>query len=151
MSAINYTGIQDALEALLLADTRTNVAKIFVESEPQFDLMGAQQVIAVFLTGRTAPAGEQVLSQGKRTRMLLKMPIWVIAFSIDSYRRACELRNTLLGNLELVLMDNKTIGGTVATSWLEGGDMVSAHDGQGGMWTAGAESLLVAEVSAVNT
>lgn len=151
MAAIDYTGVANAIEAILKADSRTNPARIFVEEEPQFAIMDSQQVIAVFLDSRQAPAGQQVLSQGKRTRMLLRMPIWVLAFSLEGYRRACELRNTVLGNLELVMMDNKTLSGTVATSWLEGGDMISARDSSGSTWVAGAESVLTAEVSAINT
>jgi len=148
---VAYTTIQNALETILKADARTNVARIFVEEEPQFDIMDSQQVIAVFMERRVAGPKDQQLGLAKRTRYHLTITIWVLAFSIESYRTACDLRNTLLDNLELTLMDNRTISNTVTTSWLEGGVMISAKDPQKGVFTAAAETILTAEVSAVNT
>ncbi len=148
MAAINYTGIQDAIEAILKADVRTNAARVFVEEEPEFGLMDAQQVIAVYLEERVTPEKSEYIALGKKVRLHLKIPIWVAAFSTETYRRACELRNSLLGNLELVLMDNATLSGTVESSWLNGGAIISAKSAQSGIWMAGAETILIADVTA---
>ncbi len=79
----------------------------------------------------------------------MRIPIWAFALNLESYRRACELRNTLVANLELVLMENRTFNDAVSTSWLEGGDMISARDANSQVFVAGAETVLVAQVSAV--
>ena len=151
MAAVDYAGIRDQLKTILEGDTRTSNARIFVEEEPQFGLSDAQNIIAVFMDSRSAPPTDQSLAAGKRTRYFLRMSLWVVVFSLDSYKAACDLRDTLLGNLELVLMANRTIGDKVASSWLEGGDMVSAREPSNQAFVAAAETVLVAEVSAINT
>ena len=151
MSAVDYTGIQNALETALTEDVRTNAARIYVEEEPQFGLMDAERVVAVFLEGRSAPAREQGLNMGKRTRFHLRASAWVFAFSLESFRKSCEARNDLLGAVEQVLMDNRTLGDKIATLWLEGGAMFSARaGGNTGPFVAGAEVSFTMEVQAIN-
>ncbi|MDZ4347913.1 MAG: hypothetical protein U1E51_36360 [Candidatus Binatia bacterium] len=151
MSAVDYQGIRDEIETVLSADARTEGARVYVEEEPQFGLSDHQSVIAVFMDSRGAPSGEQSVSAGMRTRFNLRVSFWVVAFSLDSYRKACDERDGLLGQLELVLMDNRTLGGKVAASWLEGGEMFSAKDPQSSVFTAIAEVVMTLDVSAINT
>ncbi len=151
MAAVDYVGIRTEIETALNADARTSSARVYVEEEPQFGLSDHQSVIAVFMDNRSAPATEQSVSAGKRTRFNLRVSFWVVAFSLDSYRKACDERDTLMGQLELVLMDNRTLGGKVAASWLEGGEMFSARDPRNAVFTAIAEVVMVLDVSAVNT
>lgn len=151
MAAVDYVGIRDQIEAALVADARTSNARVYVEEEPQFGLSDQQSVIAVFMDNRTTPADIQSVSAGKRTRYLLRISFWVVAFSLESYRKACDERDALVGQLELVLMDNRTLGGKVTTSWLEGGEMFSARDPQNSVFTAIAEVVMVLDVSAVNS
>jgi hypothetical protein len=88
------------------------------------------------------------LAAGKRTRYHLRTTFWVFAFSIESFARACDLRDALLGDLELVLMDNRTLGGKVAASWLEGGEFVSARDASTSVYVSAGEIVLISEVQA---
>lgn len=150
MAAIDYVGIRNTMKTLLDADALTNTARIYVEEEPQFGLSD-EPAIAMFMDSRSANGPDQSLSQGKRTRYKLRMSFWVLFFSLESYKAACDGRDALLANLELVLMSNRTIGDKVTTSWLEGGEMFSARHPQSSMFTAAAEVILVAEVSAINT
>lgn len=150
MAAINYSGITDQLATLLRADSRTSAARIFVEEEPQVGLMDQQSAIAIFMDGRTA-APQQLLKAGKATIIHIRMSLWVVSFSIESFVAARAIRDPLLGNLELVLMANRTIGGLVEMSWLEGGSLVSARDDSGSsVFVAAAETVLVAEAIASN-
>ena len=151
MAAADYAAIRDQVESVLTSDARTSTARIYVEEEPQFGLADAQQCIAVFTNRRRAPAGDQVLGAGLRTRFALELLFVVVSFNLESYRKACDERDALLGNLELVLMANRTLNGTVATLYLDGGEFFSARDPQSNTFVAVAEVNVVAEVSAINT
>lgn len=151
MAAVDYKGIRDSLESILTGDSRVNGYRIFVEEEPQFGLQDAERAIVVYLDRRAARGPDQVASAGKRTRWELRVTFWVFAFSLESYRKACGLRDDLTAQLELVLMENRTISGKVAHSYLEGGAFVSAREATSGAFMAAGETALVAEVSAVTT
>ena len=151
MAAIDYSGIRNQLKTILEADARLAGVRVYVEEEPQFGISDRAQAVVVYLTGRTAPPNVQPLAAGKRTRYFLRVEIGVVYFAMESYKAACDGRNTLLGNVELVLMKDRTIGGKVETSWLEGGAMYSAKNPASPVWCAVAELALIAEVSAVNT
>lgn len=151
MAAVSYASIRDQIKSILAGDSRTNTARIYIEEEPQFGLGDVQQVIAVFTDRRRAPADQQSLSAGKRTRFLLDM-LFVVAFmDFASFKAACDGRDTLLANLELVLMANRTLNATVETLWIEGGEFYSAKDSQSGTLIAVAELNVTLMVSAVNT
>ena len=151
MAAVDYQGIRDEIETFLAADARTEEARVYIEEEPQFGLSDYQKAIAVFMDNRTTPVEMQSVSAGLRTRYLLRISFWVVAFSLENYRKACDERDALVGQLELVLMANRTFGGKASTSWLEGGEMFSARDPQGSVYTAIAEVVAVLDVSAINT
>src|SRR3990167_9767697 len=115
MAKVAYAAIRDTIKTVLEGDARTNVARIYIEEEPQFGLADAQKIIAVFMDRRRAPADQQSLSAGKRTRFLLDLLFVVAFFDMESFKAACDGRDALLGDLELVLMDNRTLSGQVST------------------------------------
>ena len=155
MAAVDYEGIRDEIESLLQTAAANGGtlegSRIYIEEEPQFGLSDEGGAIAVFMDSRTAPDGEQSISQGTRTRLYLRAAFWVVAFSMESYRSACNRRDALLGKLELLLMANRTLGGKVSTLWLNGGEMFSAKDPQSSSFTAIAEVIVTLDVSAINT
>lgn len=150
MPAIDYAGIRNGLKTILEADALTAAARVYVEEEPQFGMADAGGgVIAVFMDRRVAITGQSIAA-GKRTNYHVYLTVWVAFFSMDSYKVAADGRDGLLANTELVLMKDRTIGGKVTASWLEGGQMISARDGGSNAYVAAAEIALVAEVSAIN-
>lgn len=151
MAAIAYGNIRDQIKGILEGDARTSAARVYVEEEPQFGIQDVQQAILVYTDRRSAPRELQRAAVSKRTTYLLNIVLAVVYFSLESYKAACDGRDTLLGNVELVLMANSTINDTVNTSWLEGGELYSVRDAQSSTYVAVAETLLVAEVSAINT
>ena len=151
MAAVDYSGIEDTIKGVLEADARTTGAAIYVEEEPQFGLSDMQQAVLVYLDRRSAPNTQQNLAAGKRTRYLLQLTVAVLYFSLESFKAACDGRNTLLGNVELVLMANRTLNGKVETLWLEGGELYSVRNPQNSVFTAVAETTVTVDVSAVNT
>jgi len=156
MAAVAYAAIRDAIESILNSKIEQGGvlegARIYIEEEPQFGLMDQGVAIALFMDTRNAPDGEQSISKGTRTRMYLRVTFWIVAFSMDSFRKACDMRDAMMGALELVLMDNRTLNGTVSTSWLNGGELFSAKDPQNNtVFTALAEVVMTLDVSAINT
>ena len=149
MAAIDYAGIRSQLKTLLEADARLAGVRVYVEEEPQIGLSDVQKAIAVFTDTRVAVA-DQSMSAGKRTRYNLRTSLWTVFFDMTSYSAACDGRDGVLAQLELVLMDNRTLGGKVTASWLEGGELFSARSPQGNTFVAAAETVLVSEVSAIN-
>ena len=148
---VDYGGIRDQIKSILEGDARTSGAAIFIEEDPQFGLSDVQQAIVICLDGRTAPPAEQRLAAGMRTQYHLQCVLVTVYFSMESFKAACDGRDTLLGQMELVLMANRTIGGKATSSWLEGGPMFSVRNPQSNVWAAVAETTLVIDVQAVNT
>ena len=125
MAAVDYAGIRDKIKSILESDSRTANATIFIEEDPQFGLSDVQRVIFVCLDRRTAPPNAQRLAAGLRTQYHLQCVLVTVFFDMQSFKAACDGRDALLGQMELVLMANRTIGGLANSSWLEGGEMFS--------------------------
>lgn len=149
MSAIDYAGIRNQLKTILENDSRLSGVRVYIEEEPQIGLSDVQKAIAVFTDNRTPDPGQSI-SKGTRTRYLLRTSLWTVYFDMSSYLAACDGRDGVLAQLELVLMDNRTIGGKVTASWLEGGEMFSAHHAQSSVFVSAAETIFVSEVSAIS-
>ena len=150
MAAVAYVGIRDQIKTILEGAATLAGARVYVEEEPQFGLADQQRAIVVYMDRRTAAAPDQPIAAGKRTRYMLRASIWTLFFAMESYKVACDGRDGVLGSLELVLMANPTIGGKVATAYLEGGEMISARSDDANVFVAAAETILMMEVSAIN-
>ncbi len=151
MAAIDYVGIRSAIKSLIESYPGLADVRVYVEEEPQFGLSDVARAIAVFTDRRSAPASEQNLGAGKRTRYYLRTVFVVVFFTLESFEAACNGRDEVLANLELALMANRTLSGKVSSSWLEGGELFSARDSQTGCFISVAELILTSDVSAINT
>src|SRR3990167_5582044 len=113
MSAVDYHGILTELKAIL-------------EEDPAFDLSGAGKAIVLTLS-RRRPTSRQPLAAGKRTRWEVSFSVWAMGFDM-SFEAAASKRDDLVGALELVLMNNRTVSGKLGSGWLEGGEFISVRD-----------------------
>ncbi len=150
MAKINYQGILQALKAILDADSRTAGNIIDVEQDPQFG-MGerSNKAAALSLVSRYSQDG-QSLAAGTRHTYFVNISVWVYGFSVQSFEEAAKLRDDFMGDVELVLMSNRTLSANVTMVELEGGKFYSAkEDTPGGLvWVAVAEVNVKARVSA---
>jgi hypothetical protein len=144
VARVDYFAIESEIAAILRADPLLSGVNVVVEDQVLF---AAEQTpyVGIYLDRRDAPADMQTLTAGRRTTMLLRFLLVCGAYSLDSVARAIELRDNLLGNVEVVLSRFRTINGRVRSSWLEGGEMPSGRVGDGG-WLSLGEINLVAEV-----
>lgn len=149
MAIVNYSGVLAALVAILQADTRLGGARIYCEEDPLFGAMDAGRCIAVYLTRRQIHP-DQALQAGKSTRWLVGISIWTFGTSLESFKKAQEMRDALTDQLELVLNDNRTISGTVDFMYMNGGDFLSAQNPGDNVFVAGAETSIACQVSATS-
>ena len=145
MSRINYSAIEDAISAQLLADATVAAGgtKVFVE-EAISSVEGRQ--VFIYLERRDMPDNMQSLSAGKAERSLLRFSIWCYGSTLEGSRASMSRRDQLLGEVEIALMKDRTLGGTVIKSWLNGGEFRSGMADD--FYMCGAEIVLIADVKA---
>ncbi len=152
MASVNWYVIEQAVRTLLRADTDLEPVPdkfpVFIEEDFLHGLADSAVSVVIYAERRT-PHQDQNIAMGKRTRFIGKLSIWVRGYSAESVERACALRDDAIGKVETALMKDRTLGGTVAASWLEGGDMLSARNAQNA-YMASAEVALVVDVAAIN-
>lgn len=151
MAAVDYTGILQAFAEIIKADVRiVDGVQVLVEQNP---VMGqgddGGRAIVLMRNSRRLDAG-QAMAAGKRTRYIFSWSAWVSCFDMNSYEEACKKCDDLLGILEQVLMDNRTITGKVTASQLGGGDFLSSRSADESAFVAMAETRIESEVSVIN-
>lgn len=151
MARIDYYAIEEAIQTLLKNDATLDGVAITVEEELIF---GAESTpwVGIYLEGRSVPSDQQVLAAGTVARYTLDFRIWCWQYSLDK-TQALKLRDDLLGKVEVTLMKNRTLGGMVASSWIEGGETPSGRLGneQNSGWACGAEIILIAQAKKTTT
>ncbi len=146
MARVDYYAIEQGIETLLKADTDLSEANIAIEEELTFQ---RGDTILIYLDRRDAPAEEQTLSAGTRTRLLVTFSIWCFHFGMSKKQDVLERRDDLIGNTEIALMQDRTLSGTVETSWLVGGEFQTGPNPEGKGYGSGGEIQLVADVNAI--
>lgn len=153
MATVNWYTIEKAVRDLLRADVTLeatpDVFPVFIEDDFLHGLTDVGASVVIYAE-RRAPHPDQSISMGKRTRYLGRLSIWVRGYHVESMEQACALRDDALGKVEAALMKDRTLGGTVDTSWLEGGEMLSARNQQLGAYLASAEVALAVDVQTIN-
>ena len=150
MARLDYFGIEEAIKTLLEANTNLTGVQVGLEEELPFTAAADAQV-EIYLVRRDTPE-LQPLAAGQRTRFLVRFSIWCYGVSFESIAKACEARDDLVGNVEISLMADRSLGGTVNSSWLEGGafETKEAPGGSSG-FGMGGEIILMADVKATTT
>lgn len=148
---IGYSAIADQIKAAIEADSTMEGVRIYVEEEPQFGLMD-QPVVAIFMKKRSAAPDRthQRLAAATRIRMHITFSCWVVAFSIESYKIACDVRNEILANLELCFLRNTAaFSSSSEVSMIEGGVTPSARDPQSQVFIAAGEIELTISATGI--
>jgi hypothetical protein len=147
MPRVDYFAIESGIETVLNADATLAGVTVAVEDELVFGAATSSWV-GIYLDRRDAPENRQRLAAGQQTVFLLRFVLWCWEYSLEGIAKAIQRRDDLMGKVEVALMKQRTLNGTVTTSWLEGGEMPSGRvPGQTG-WASGGEIRLVAEVKA---
>lgn len=141
MARVDYWGIEQEIRTVILANAdvaATSGIQVLVEEEIS---MHRTPTVVVTLEGRSAPDDLQTLSAGQRTRLFLDVVILVHFYAME-VSEAARLRDTLIGNVEIALMNNRTLNNLVSNLWLTGGAIVTVG-GQAGFNAVGEVRVTV--------
>lgn len=119
MSAVNYGAILDAIQSVL---TGKLTAGIRIEQEPAL-YAGAEggSMVAIYLVERLAPDDLQRMQAGTTTHMELVVSILCLTFSLVSPKQAKLDALALAGQVEVALLTDRTLAGTVRRFRMQGG------------------------------
>ena len=146
MGRINYTAILQGTKDTIANDTNVRDLQATVEIARAVVPISASPHVNVFEMGRDPTT--QHIAAGTKVRYLYKWQVVVSAFSAAGFEDAMAQRDELLGYVELALMGDRSLGGSLTSRQLQilGGAMQS-QPGDNGFWSQGAIDL-AAEVSA---
>lgn len=150
---IDYWRIEKEIAEVLRAGLDPGIT-VTIEQEMMFSPEQTPWV-GVYLDRRDADQ-RQSLALGTRMRYQIKFTVWAWCYSLE--REASFIaRNAVIGDIELVLMANRTLNDLVETSWITGGAMPSAKVdstrlvSQSANFLSGGEINLVIVASAIST
>lgn len=140
MAGLDYDAILEAAGARVSATLPDVTVGLEVDGLPAAEMC---PFVAIYFEDRRAPLEQQRLAAGRRTDYEIRMTFWSFGFSINSLREAKKLSRDLMRRLEVSLMGDRTLGGTVGGLWLEGGAM-DLERGTKGSFLAGTELIVAA-------
>lgn len=147
MFRVDYFRIENEWAQIFRTDPRTQEATVLVEEELSFY---ENDVILIELERRDAPDDLQTASAGQRTRFLLQMSVWVYAYALEK-AVSMSRRDDLLGEVELVIQENRGLNGLVGATWMQGGEFENRRSAEGPGFMAGAQIEVVMQVTAVSS
>ncbi len=143
MAAVPYWEIREGIRDALLA--RPALAGATVDLVAGLDEAAEMSSprVQIHISDRTTPEDEQPAAAGKVTVFHVTAILAVIYFSMSSAEEAVRLCEGAVGEAELALMADRTLGGRVETLWLLGGPMSYGKDPKGPMYAVAAIELRV--------
>jgi hypothetical protein len=143
MAAIDYFGIAEEMAEIIHA----NKPDIMVVVEEEL-IIGPDNhpIIAVYVDSREVPANQPIAS-GRKMRIIVHFAVWVWSYGLN-VKEAIRERDDLIGDVELILMQNRTINDLVDMLWIDGGKLPTAMLPDSSGFTSGGEIIVRAEVMA---
>lgn len=143
MAKVDYFAVAEEIAEIIRAD----MPNIMVAVEEEL-IVGPDNspVIGVYIDSREVPS-EQSISAGRRMRVIPHFSIWVWTYSLN-VKEAIRERDGIVGEVELLLMQNRTINEMVEMIWIDGGQLPSARLPDSSGFTSGGEILVRAEMTA---
>lgn len=141
---VDYWAIAQAIRTRI-------VDQLGVRCEVEAQFTFSDVWVGVFREARTAPEDWQRLDAGHSTRFRLEHRISCWAYAPQA-ADAAALRNTLVGDVEVALMIDRTLGGLCEAGWIDGGRFVTMADpNRPGIFWGGAEIDFIVVTSAYTT
>jgi hypothetical protein len=128
MAGPDYGAILDEIETLVV----TGIPGVRVKQEPElFEGIESGPIVGVFIVDRQAPPEAQRMEAGRSLHIDLKLSILCAQWSIASVRDAKLRAISLAGDVEQVLMANRTLNERVRRMILTGGKVDGGLGNQG--------------------
>ena len=153
MARAGYFAVMEAIKVILEADpdvaTTTNKLHVSVIEWPNI-LENDENRIHISEVTRSVPEDAQPMAANTRLMVDATFRILVSVWRFD-IKDAVQFRDEILGNVELAIMKNSTLDGTVDHARCNGGDIASSQvEGDSGFVSEG-EVLVVARMNAITT
>lgn len=115
MARVDYSAIEQQIKTILLADS--TLAGVTVEVERN-GLESPEQCpwVGVYLERRRIE--RRPIAAGTRMDYRVAFLLWCYEYHMESIETANTARDNLIGKVEIALMKNPTLGGTVTTMML---------------------------------
>lgn len=127
MAAIDYAGIKVAMKALFDGDaTLQAIRETFTDVEAEL-LISPERTPWIGIYGESRDVDHEPLASGRRLFYRYLITVRVSAYDPENLAAAAKLRDDIIGQAEIVLLQNRTLSGTVTTLRLEGGEMMSGQ------------------------
>lgn len=143
MAKVDYFAIAEELAEIIRAD----MPDVMVVVEEEL-IVGPDNspIVAVYVDRREIPAN-QPMAAGLKMRVVPYFAVWVWTYGLN-VKEAIKQRDSVIGDVELLLMQNRTINDMVDTSWIDGGRMPTAMLPESSGFTSGGEIIVRAELMA---
>lgn len=136
MSKIDYYQLAEDIKDMLDADPLTqNILKTIEVDEAASLEMGPS--IDIRIEGRQIREQDQTINNSTSFRAYINVVLMIFVFDLDSKRHAMQTRDTIIGDVEMILLNDPTIGGKVDCALLDGGSLDSGQTQQNGYFCAG--------------
>jgi len=140
VSKIDYYKIAEDILDLLDADTRTaSIVKTIELDEASSLEVGPS--IDIRVEGREVNDADQTINNSTSFRALVKVVLMVFVFNLDGKRQAIQARDDIIGDIEMIFLENPTINDKVDCALLRGGSLDSGTADQTGYFSAGEVKL----------
>lgn len=147
----DYDGIVDAVAAQLKAFSGLQGVRIEVEQDPVLGLPDDGGRAIGVESARRRPSEGQSMAAGTRLRNRFTVIISAVGFDMESFRAAARKRDGLIGQIELAILADRSIGNHVANLEIMGGEFYRASaPGNAGPFASVAETLLDMDVLATS-
>lgn len=147
----NYDEIADAVGEQLKQWPGLAGVRVEVEQDPVLGLPDDGGRALVVESLRRRPSQGQSMAAGKRLRSRFSVVISAVGFDMASFRDAARKRDGLIGQVELCIMADRSIGGRVSNLEIEGGEFYRASaPGNTGPFASVAETILEMDVSTIS-
>jgi len=121
MVRIDYSGIKLELRSIIVTAGLSVNFETSIEGDILFD--GFDNLVDIELASRDPSTSSVAMGTRTRYNILMVITVWSKNFEKSA---AIIIRDGMISELEEILMQNRTLNGKVDTSWLLGGQNVSA-------------------------
>ena len=140
MAKIDYYALEENLAEIL----RNNITSIephaiVIEEPPDAIGLESNPSVCIMIEGRAVPEELQTIAAHTRTTYHVEVVMIVEAFDLQGFKRACELRDDVIGDIEHVLQDqdNWNSYSAIECILLDGGKLETVKDEKGTYYAGG--------------
>lgn len=146
MAIVDYYDVKNTISEILGADTTLAGVSVTVDEDISLESFGS--TVNVEISRRDPSPPGQSLSGGQKQRYYVTAIMSVVCVSLEK-DGAVKSRDRIVGDVELILMRNRSLNGKVNTLFLQGGELFllrSSSQNTEGFFVAAGEVVVFIDV-----